>query len=622
LRTIEEVQRIAASIAAALGLCGLALGGIACAGGESSAETTAQLRTPPVPAGIARDDDFTVRARTPGGSWRDVGVYAVKVDLEQPSTVGMAVLEASGPVELAVTRKGPAMNSVRIRPDRAKAHAVLSEDGRTAYFTIRRPANLSVEPNGDTHANLQLFVNPITRRTPRTAGRRVIRFAPGVHELPGDHILRVPSRTTVELAPGAVVHGRIEIRKARDVIVRGSGVLDPSAYFDKLDGPTGVFIDRSSDVGVTGITLLRGQNGGVSMSDVRNVVVENVKQINADEWSDGSDIAGARNVLIDGCFYRTSDDSIAIWATSPWIGSRSTRNVTVRDTVLWPDLAHAVLIGPFGDPQGAEVISDIDFQGLDVLQQKEDNPLYQGTLAVNAGDNLTIHDVRFDDVRIDEISQGQAVNVRVFLNPDYKTVAGNAVHDVLFRDVDVDGGDDRPSEVSGYSSVQVVSDVLFENVRRQGDPIARDAAAFNTEVGPYAANVAFEVGRPFVTWDDDDPRLRFSRGWSEARAAGAHDGDVRRSDLAGATLTVPFSGRQARLIGATTPSSGHFEVWVDRRFVRRIETYSGRADQQRTLFDTGALAPGRHTLRVRVTGTRNVLSAGKRLDVDAVEVVP
>ena len=31
---------------------------------------------------------------------------------------------------------------------------------------------------------------------------------------------------------------------------------------------------------------------------------------------------------------------------------------------------------------------------------------------------------------------------------------------------------------------------------------------------------------------------------------------------------------------------------------------------------------GRHTLRVRLTGTRNVLSGGRRLDVDAVQVVP
>ena len=46
------------------------------------------------------------------------------------------------------------------------------------------------------------------------------------------------------------------------------------------------------------------------------------------------------NILVDGAFLRTSDDSIAVYATTPWIGHGSTRGVTVRNTTLWADVAH------------------------------------------------------------------------------------------------------------------------------------------------------------------------------------------------------------------------------------------------------------------------------------------
>jgi hypothetical protein len=576
-------------MAALLGVLAIAIGGGAAAGAPSALAAAPHLRALPVPAGQTASDDFTVRARVAKGPWRDVGVYAARVDLEHPSTASMALVEADVPVQIAVTRRSATMRSLRVRPGAKGVRPTLSADGRTATMTIARPVNLSLEPDGDTHANLQLFVNPIDRGVRARRGTRVIRYARGVHEIPGKHVLRVPSHTTVQIDAGAVVHGTIEIRRATGAVVRGGGVLDPSPYFDAAGGSAGVTVDHSSHVGIQGITILRGQNGGITLAGARDVVVENVKEVNADQWSDGVDITSSRDVLVDGCFLRTSDDSIAIWATSPWAGRGPTRNVTVRDTVLWPDLAHAVLVGPFGERGSHETISELDFRDIDVLEQDEDNPRYQGALALNAGDDLTLRGIRFEDVRIAHVTQGQAVNVRVFPNPDYPTTPGDAVRDVVFRDVGVPAEGAAASVVAGFSPTQTVAGVLFENLRRAG-VAAHDAASANLDVGPYANDIA--VSGPWAF-------------------------HVTRTS---AVPTIAFSGRRARLIGSVGPTGGRLDVAVDRAYRRTVDTYSGRRGSRRVLFDTGVLAAGRHTLRVRRRSPPNALSTGNRVTVDAVEI--
>lgn len=587
-------------------------------GPVAEVSATTRLRTPPVPKGQAASGEWTVKARVPGGAWHDVGVYAARVDLNKPAVVAMALLDADGPVEISVTRRVGALGALKVRPASAGVRPVTGTDLRTATFTVTRPTNVSIEPDGDTHANLQLFVNPIDR-TPVPRGRRVITFGPGVHNLPRDHTLRVPSHTTVVLAAGAVVHGTILIRRARDVIVTGSGVIDPSPYFNFKGGVAGVFVDGSSDVGIKNITILRGQNGTVTLADARDVVVAGLKVVTADRYSDGIDIAGSHRVLIVDCFMRTSDDSIAIWATNPYIDGGSTTDLTVRHTTLWPDLGHGVLAGPFGKQGGEDMISGIDFQDVDVLEQYATQPQYQGALALNAADDLTIRRVRFNNIRLDHITEGQAMSVRTFTNPDYNTTPGRSVHDILFRDISVPQYDGIPSNVSGYDDQRTVANVLFENVRR-GPIVGFDQKSANIDIGDFTSNVTIEPRRTFAVLDDASASLTYSSGWTTRRVRGAYGGRVHTSSRRGARLTVRVSGRQVRIIGPSSPSGGQLAIYLDGMRDRTVDTYSGTFAPRRVLYD-GSIGPGRHTVELRVLGRSNLLSAGHQVSVDTVEVV-
>ncbi|HVW17956.1 MAG TPA: hypothetical protein VHB30_06870, partial [Solirubrobacteraceae bacterium] len=51
----------------------------------AASSSSSTLRTFALPAGARASGDYTVRARTPGGAWRTVGVYATQVNLSDPA---------------------------------------------------------------------------------------------------------------------------------------------------------------------------------------------------------------------------------------------------------------------------------------------------------------------------------------------------------------------------------------------------------------------------------------------------------------------------------------------------------------------------------------------------------
>ncbi len=586
--------------------------------GSAAGAQQGRLVTYEAPAGQKLSSDYVVKVRVPGGEWREVDAYEVTVDLDTRSKAAMVGFDADGPVEVAISKTSGTLKTARVRPLSYGITATVEADRRTATFTLPRPANVSYEPNGDILHNVHVFANPIETRVPRP-GKNVIVFGPGKHAIGGDHVLRVRSNTTVYLAGGAYVQGRIAIKNARNVVVRGHGIVDSSAFFKPGDEST-IHIERSSDVGIRDLTLLRAQS--ITIGDSKRITVANVREINPDKWSDGVSVNSSSNVLVDGAFLRTSDDSIAVYATTPWIGHGSTRGVTVRNTTLWADVAHGFMAGVHGNPKAHESVSHIAVQNVDVLEHDEyrGGGLYQGALAINVGDRVTARDIRFEDVRIENFSRGQVVNLKVFMNPDYNKQAGLEIERVLFRNVAYTGHGDAPSIVRGHSKFQQVKDVTFENFVRNGKRVLRPAAG-NMDVGPFVSGIVFRRQASTRVVNDTSRALQYAGRWSRRTESGAHRTDVHVPLRPGGRLMYEFGGRQARIYGRTAPNGGRVEVVIDGGQPVEVDTYSPAARAQQIWFDTGVLRPGAHTLEVRYVSKKNALSTGASVGFDKLEIV-
>lgn len=142
------------------------------------------------------------------------------------------------------------------------------KDNSTIEFRLDTPEYLSIEFNGDRKHNLHLFANHPETETYTgkekdcinwtgknnhdvfVQNASLIYFGPGVHkpkDLPSGEI-KIPSNTTVYLAPGAIVKAKLCVDRAKNVRIIGRGILDHPLR--------GVEITFSKNVLVDGITMV------------------------------------------------------------------------------------------------------------------------------------------------------------------------------------------------------------------------------------------------------------------------------------------------------------------------------------------------------------------------------
>lgn len=453
--------------------------------------TGAKVEVAGAPQGISLNNDFTVKVRPEGKSkWVLVPTYLVKVDEVRETKhhvehASMATFDFSEKVEIAVTYNKGKIDSARVRP--LSYDIPFTIEGNTLQFSLEKPANLSVEVNGDIFHNLHLFANPLDTFKVDKKNPDLIYFGPGIHRFEGGEF-RIPSGKTVYVTGGAVMMGRMLIENVHDVKLLGRGIIDPSVKM-------GIRIANSRNVYVEGLMATQCATGG---SD--SVTIRNVKVISYFGWGDGMNVFSSRNVLFDRVFCRTSDDCTTVYGTRLGFEGPSS-NITMQNSTLWADVAHPIFIGIHGNADKPEILENLNYVNIDILDHKEKQLNYQGCLAINAGDENLIRNVRFEDIRIENFRQGQLVNLRIFFNEKYCKAPGRGIENVVFKNVSYTGNRAEISVIEGYDAQRKVRNIRFENLRINGQIISDDMPGkpkwYHTGdmariyVGPHVEGVSF-----------------------------------------------------------------------------------------------------------------------------------
>lgn len=443
------------------------------------------------PKGVELNNDFTVYIRSIGKSkWISVPTYLLKVDEVRETGhhvehASMATFDFSEKVEIAVTYNKGEIDSARVRP--LSYDIPFTIEGNTLQFLLEKPANLSVEVNGDIFHNLHLFANPLDTFKVDKKNPDLIYFGPGIHRFEGGEF-RIPSGKTVYVAGGAVMMGRMLIENVHDVKLLGRGIID-------LRVKGGIHIANSRNVYVEGLVATQCATGG---SD--SVTIRNVKVISYFGWGDGMNVFSSRNVLFDRVFCRTSDDCTTVYGTRLGFEGPSS-NITMQNSTLWADVAHPIFIGIHGNADKPEILENLNYVNIDILDHKEKQLNYQGCLAINAGDENLIRNVRFEDIRIENFRQGQLVNLRIFFNKKYCKAPGRGIENVVFKNVSYTGNRAEFSVIEGYDAQRKVRNIRFENLRINGQIISDDMPGkpkwYHTGdmariyVGPHVEGVSF-----------------------------------------------------------------------------------------------------------------------------------
>jgi hypothetical protein len=429
----------------------------------------AQLRTYPIPAGIALATTFDVKVRTGPGPWQSVSTYSVNLKEINAKTgsgkilkSSMAYFDFAGPVEVMVTYTKGTINTARIRP---LSHGITPTiDGSTLKFTLTDPRKLVVEVNGEIFDCLHLLARPIEVDAPDPNDPDVIYFGPGVHTTATGEVL-VPSGKTVYLAGGAVLKASVNFKNVTNAALTGRGLI----YGTKAGGCT---IVDSKNVRVDGISMLDLVSGyAITAGQSEQVSITDFGYFSAGQWGDGIDIFSSSEILIDNSFLRCSDDCIALY-THRWDYYGDTRNVTISNSSLWADVAHPINVGTHGNTANPEVLENITVSNVDILDHREPQKWYQGCIALNPGDSNLVRNVRIENVRVEDFRWGEFIHLRVAYNKTYNTSAGRGIEGVYVKNLTYTGQHAETAMMLGYDETRGIKDVTFQNLVVNGTVMA------------------------------------------------------------------------------------------------------------------------------------------------------
>ena len=420
--------------------------------------------------------------------------------LDQTELAGFAHWGMSGPVTVQITTQRSFTNVV-VRPGSRAIHPAVS--AQTITFSLTKPGPVTVELDGPSRA-LHLFADPPEAEAPKSDTAGVRYFGPGVHR-PGK--IRLQNGETLYIAGGAVVYTAVEARGASGVRILGRGIIDTSEY-ERDKGGGCIRLTDCTDVKIEGVILRDPDVWCLSAFGCREVEIANVKLVGLWRYNaDGIDICNSQNVVIRDCFVRAFDDAIVLKGLNWGRGSfheQPVRNVRVHGNVIWCDWGRALEIGA---ETSAPEIAEVRFQDCDIIRTTHI------AMDIQCGDRALVHDIRYEDIRveIDDICpvprmQGSreeryredpagahVPNLFVIVigrNPYSKDAERGNVRDVVYSNVSVSSKRVAQSFFNGLDGEHTVENILIENLRFNGEPVA-SAAAGNLSVGRHVSNVEF-----------------------------------------------------------------------------------------------------------------------------------
>lgn len=321
-------------------------------------------------------------------------------------------------------------------------------------------------------------------------GIEVIYFGPGLHRFEDGQFF-IPSGKTVYLAGGAIVVGSFMCVQVENVTIRGRGIvflrdIAKTTYWRTVE------INYSRNVTVEDIISIDPPHYSIHLGQSDNVRIRNFKSFSTRGWCDGIDMMACRDIDIDDVFLRTSDDCIAIYGSRGHFRGDSA-NIRVRNSILWADVAHPIMIGCHGDHEGdGDTIENVRLHQIDILEHHEPQDGYWGCMTINAGDKNTVRQVTFSHIRVEQFERGRLIDVRVFHNPKYNPHPGNRIENVRFEEITFNGECDNPSVINGYDETRIVDGVHIRNLKINGKLI-ESAKEGNFECNEFQRNVTFSI---------------------------------------------------------------------------------------------------------------------------------
>ena len=464
------------------------------------------------------NDDFTVEIFR-NGCWEEIFVYNAEVSdyaanpaagyVQHDMGFAMFTDAFAAPLKVRVTRRAGTFSKVEIRP---LSYGIVPnvQTPNSVEFELDDPAQkVSVEFDDNRMENL--FILPDLPDTAIPMGANVTYFGPGVHNA---GVIRIANESgrILYLDEGAVVLGRIEAENAANLTIRGRGVFCSSQEDHGAGRRPQMEFRNCDNLKIEGILLRDTPNWTLKIVGSTGVHIDNIKEIGWIMNSDGMDFICCRDVLVENTFQRNYDDNVTIKAfnaTPEYIASHTNTdgsysdgaiwmvaglrdfevcNYEIRNCVFWADKAHNMLVGP--EARGI-AFRNIRFHDNIVLENRQDDGIYPGAMAVMIADDGTFEDIAFENIIVEDIDGGKVFCAHFTNAWAFDGLYGQWARNITLRNIAYTGTRATPSWIRGRSDAQSIEGVTIGNFTVNGAPVT-DGSGPHLEINGYVRNVTFE----------------------------------------------------------------------------------------------------------------------------------
>jgi hypothetical protein len=117
------------------------------------------------------------------------------------------------------------------------------------------------------------------------------------------------------------------------------------------------------------------------------------------------------------------------------------------------------------------------------------------------------------------------------------------------------------------------------------------------------------------------PQITYVGTWSTVVSSSASGGSYATVNTNGSGALIKFLGTGLQLKATAGAQLGIGFVRLDDGAEVPVDFYSAAITYKKTVYDTGTLTPGEHTLYVRYSGTKNAKSTGYAINVDSLQMI-
>ena len=387
--------------------------------------------------------------------------------------VHIASFACDGPIDVSVRVPGN-ISVARVRP--ASRGIEPEIDGNVLSFKLPGPDKLYIEI--DDLPPLCFFANPFEKDVPSPDDPGVIYFGPGRHH-PG--YITMADNQTLYIAPGAIVYGGIRTDGANNIRITGRGILDGAFEYSGM-----VRVDNSEDVVFEGITIRNGRGWINTVTASRNVRFDDVKVISFGPSGDGINPVGSQNVTISNCFFRCTDDCVAIKSPDP---DHVVEDILIENnTMVGFAFSDGVTIG--FETRGP-YIRNVVARNNDILLSRGGSRVdgHSGFSIVCDGPSL-ISDILFEDLRVEQADE-KLFELIITEGQRYGNDLPGRIRNVTVRNVS--WFHKGPVSLEGFSETNNISGVLFEDCFVAGRPLSEMAEKV-LNIGPFVEGVRIITG--------------------------------------------------------------------------------------------------------------------------------